>query len=117
MTAVVLNTTVTEPTAGSFLTLYPFGGALPTASNLNFGPDQTVPNLVTVKVGDDGKINVYNAVGETHVILDIAGWYGDAADPNGYFHPVPPARVLDTRTSVRRYPQARCRPGKRSRCR
>ena len=61
VTAVVLNTTVTEPTAGSFLTLYPYGGALPTASNLNFAPGQTVPNLVTVKVGDDGKVNIYNA--------------------------------------------------------
>ena len=48
----------------------------PTASNLNFGPGQTVPNLVIVKVGTNGNVKIYNAVGSVHVIFDVAGWYG-----------------------------------------
>jgi len=44
--AVVMNVTVTNPTAASYLTLFPTGVTRPTASNLNFTPGQTVPNLV-----------------------------------------------------------------------
>ena len=46
------------------------------ASNLNFGPGQTIPNLVVVKLGTGGKFSVYNAQGLTHVIADVVGWYG-----------------------------------------
>jgi hypothetical protein len=72
--AVVLNVTVTGPTSGSFLTVFP-EGALPLASNLNFDPGETVPNLVIVKVGADGNVRVYNKLGSVHVIFDVAGWY------------------------------------------
>jgi len=34
-----------------------------------------VPNLVMVKVGPDGKVNVYNAVGQVHVIFDVVGYF------------------------------------------
>jgi len=75
VSAVVLNATVTGPTSGSFLTVYPSGVQRPVASNLNFSPGQTVPNLIAVKLGSNGKVDVFNAVGTTDVIFDIAGWY------------------------------------------
>jgi hypothetical protein len=75
VSAVVLNVTVTNPNSGSYLTVYPTGSSLPTASNLNFMPGQTVPNLVVVKVGSNGQLNVYNAVGSTDVVFDVTGWY------------------------------------------
>jgi len=103
VTAVVVNATVTEPTKASYLTIYPTGVSRPTASNLNFGVGQTVPNLVAVKVGTtDGKVNIFNAAGETHVIFDVVGWYGAAS--GDIFNPVTPARVLDTRTSPQGIP-------------
>ena len=80
VSAVVLNVTATQPSRGSFLTVYPTDASLPTASNLNFVQGQTVPNLVTVKVGADGKVKLYNAAGQTHVIFDVVGWYGDTPD-------------------------------------
>jgi hypothetical protein len=94
-TAVVLNATVTQPTGSSFLTLYPADApSRPTASNLNFVAGQTVPNLVTVKLSSDDRIKIYNHLGSTHVILDVAGYYG----PSGqFFRAVTPARGLDTR--------------------
>ena len=79
VSAVVMNVTVTEPTAASHLTIYPSDAALPLASNLNFVAGQTVPNLVTVKVGADGKVKAFNNSGETHVIFDVAGYYGIAS--------------------------------------
>ena len=69
------NITATEPTAGSYLTAFPTGTQPPLASNLNFGPGQTIPNLVVVKLGSGGKFSVYNAAGSTHVIADVVGWY------------------------------------------
>jgi uncharacterized protein (DUF1501 family) len=73
--AVVLNVTVVDPTETSFLTVYPMGQPLPTASNLNFTPGSTVPNQVIATVGQDGKICIYNHSGQTHIIADLIGWY------------------------------------------
>src|SRR5206468_3179312 len=58
--AVVLNVTVTNPTAPSWLTVFPAGQPLPVASNLNFVAGQTVPNLVVAKVGANGMVTINN---------------------------------------------------------
>ncbi len=100
--AVVANVTVTEPTAPGFLTVYPSGADRPLASNLNFVAGQNVPNLVTVQVGADGNIAVFNgSTGTAHVIIDITGWYG-VGDPSsgGLFRALVPARVRDTRNGT-----------------
>src|SRR5664280_1301246 len=76
VSAVVLNVTVTQPGAGGFLTAYAEGTALPLASNLNFSPGQTVPNLVVAPVGATGKVDLYNgSAGSTHLIADVTGYF------------------------------------------
>ncbi|HTJ73922.1 MAG TPA: CAP domain-containing protein [Acidimicrobiales bacterium] len=75
VSAVVLNVTVTQPTAASYLTVYPTGEAMPLAANLNFVPGQTVPNLVTAKVGANGQVTIFNGAGTTQVVADVAGWF------------------------------------------
>src|SRR5712691_689211 len=98
--AVVLNVTVTNPTSPSYLTVYPTGVSRPTASNLNFIAHQTVPNLVEVSIGPDGKVNVYNAFGNVDVVFDVQGWVttqGTVSGTDGLFRPLVPARILDTR--------------------
>ena len=75
-TAVVLNVTVTNPTANSFLTVWPDGSTRPLTSDLNYRPGLTVPNLVVVRVGGSGAIDLYNAAGSADVIVDVVGWYG-----------------------------------------
>ncbi len=72
---VVLNVTATGPTTGGYLTAYPVGAARPATSNLNFGPGQTIANLVIAKVGAYGQVSIYNASGSTQVIVDVAGWF------------------------------------------
>ena len=102
VTAVVLNATATNPTGTGFFTVYPSGAARPVASNLNFLTGATVPNLVEVPVGADGKVNVYNGSGgTTDAILDVAGWVTtpEAANhSNGLYQALAPGRLLDTRT-------------------
>jgi hypothetical protein len=101
--AVALNVTVTGPTAPGYLTVYPTGVSRPLASNLNFMPGQTAPNLVQVAVGIGGKVSVYNSNGSSDVIFDVAGWIstgGTMTGTAGLFRPLLPARLLDTRTGL-----------------
>jgi hypothetical protein len=97
ISAVVMNVTVTGPTAPGDLTVYPGDGTPPGTSNLNFTAGQTVPNLVTVQLSG-GKISFHNAsAGPVQVVADLSGFYG----PGGYgFQPQSPARVLDTRIGI-----------------
>jgi hypothetical protein len=95
--AVVLNVVGTEPTAGTFLTAYPSDQPRPVTSNLNLFPGQTRANAVTVALSPDRRVTLYNHVGTTHVVVDIAGYY--ATDQGAKFTAEHPAsRVLDTRT-------------------
>ena len=76
VSAVVLNVTVTEPTAGGFITGYASGSPRPLASNLNFTAGQTVPNLVVAPVGADGDVVLYNgSPGTVHLLADLSGYY------------------------------------------
>jgi hypothetical protein len=74
--AVVTNTAATQPSAGSFMTLYPSGTARPNASNLNYSAGQTISNATVTRVGSGGRIQVYNNAGSTHAVVDLAGWFG-----------------------------------------
>ncbi len=102
VSAVVLNVTVTDTTAPSYLTIWPSGSTQPTASSLNWTAGVTVPNLVEVSVGADGNILVYNLAGNTDVIMDVQGYVGTAAVTGtaGRFNPLPPTRIVDTRPSL-----------------
>jgi hypothetical protein len=71
---VVLNVTATVPTKAGYFTGYPNGASLPFASDLNFLAGQTVANLVVVKVGTTGAVNVFNRTASTHVVIDVVGW-------------------------------------------
>ncbi|MDG4806685.1 DUF1565 domain-containing protein [Micromonospora sp. WMMD1120] len=96
--AVVLNVTATQPTANGVLTVYPAGSSVPTASNLNFVAGQTIPNLVTVPVVNGRLVILNNSSGTTHVLADLAGWYGTGATDG--FVPYGPRRILDTRSGA-----------------
>jgi len=101
VSGVLMNVTVTGPTATGYLTLYPTGGSRPLASQLNFVPNQTVPNLVFVATGGDGKVAIFNSAGATHVIADVVGWIDDGSLPaQSAFQPVVPAALLDTRSGA-----------------
>jgi N-acetylmuramoyl-L-alanine amidase len=102
MSAVVLNLTVTRPTASGHLTVYPGGQALPPTANLNFLAGETRANRVLVPVGADGTITIYNRTGTSHVIVDAGGWYTAPGSVAGgsRFVGLTPARFEDTRQSA-----------------
>lgn len=97
ITAVVVNVTATDETGNGVITAYPDGTTLPTASNLNFSAHENVPNLVTVKVGADGKVDFNNgSAASTDLIADVEGYYV-ASSTGSYYLPNSPKRILDTR--------------------
>jgi YVTN family beta-propeller protein len=97
-TAVVLNVTATGATASSSVTVYPDGHSRPLASSLNFSARETIPNLVVVQVGADGKVDFYNADGDVNLVADVFGYYSSSAGSG--FVAAGPVRVLDTRNGT-----------------
>lgn len=103
VTAVVLNVTATGPTANAYLSVYPAGLAPPIISNLNVAAGQTVSNLVTVRIGAGGRIELAVSAGGTEVVADIVGTYAHLGAPTVLperFTPVTPTRLLDSRTAM-----------------
>jgi hypothetical protein len=75
--AVILNVTVVNASALGYFILYPDGTSAPLASDLNFNAGQTVPNLVVVKLGANGKIGLFNGTSRSNdAVIDVAGWFG-----------------------------------------
>jgi hypothetical protein len=102
VSAVVMNVTVTQPSATGYVLAYANGATKPTVSNLNYLPGQTIPNLVVVKVGSDGRVVLFNkSSGSVHLVADVAGYFLPG-DPIGLgtFGTVPPLRMLDTRSGI-----------------
>ncbi|MGZ4701124.1 MAG: beta strand repeat-containing protein [Ilumatobacteraceae bacterium] len=94
--AVVLNVTVTEAAGFGFVTVYPCGPTIPTASNINYAAGSTVANLVIAKVGPGGDVCLYNNEA-THLIVDVNGYF-----PNdGSYQAIDPARLLETRPGMK----------------
>jgi hypothetical protein len=93
-TAVVANVTTTDTGDPSFLTVYP-GGTPPLASDLNWVPGQTEPNLTIATLSGTGTVSAFNDAGSADLIIDAFG----------YFVPETPAPVVVLTTSL---PPASC---------
>ena len=109
ITAVVLNVTVTDPSSIGVLTVYPDQdetGApegVASTSNVNFGFNETVPNLVMVPVGPNGVVDLYNnSKGHTQVIADVSGYF--LPQPGSGYVSITPKRLLDTRQTKQTIP-------------
>ena len=97
-TAVVLNVTVIDADGEGYLTAFPWGDDLPNSSNVNikrFG--QMVSNLVTVRLGAEGKVGLYSSI-SANLLVDVFGYYSaSGATAAGRFIAQSPQRLLDTR--------------------
>ncbi|WP_181139470.1 protease pro-enzyme activation domain-containing protein [Streptomyces sp. Ru71] len=99
VTAVVINVTAAAPTATGHLIAYPSGTPRPESSNMNWLKGEVIPNLVTVPVGKDGSVNLFNASnGTVHFVGDVAGYYSTEAGGSTYLAKGP-NRILDTRSA------------------
>jgi subtilisin family serine protease len=99
VTAVVINITVTGPATSGHVTVYPAGGSVPVASNLNYSRGQTIANLVVTGVDGQGRIALVSSGGRPLVIGDVVGYYSDTLG-GSRSAAVTPFRLLDTRTGL-----------------
>ena len=74
--ALSLNLTVTEPSAGGHLTLFPAGEPEPATSSISFGSGQTRANNAVLKLSGAGAVDVRAATaGAVHLIVDVNGYF------------------------------------------
>jgi len=106
--AVVANVTVVGSTLDGFLSMYPTGAAPGESSLVNFAPREAVPNLTIIGIGTGGRSTISlvtpQGAGTAHVLIDVFGWistsqFADTADSGARFRPIPPSRLLDTRST------------------
>lgn len=71
--AIEVNTT-TGSTGPGYATTYPSGVSRPTASTLNYVTGGTAANSATVKVGTDGRTDVFVSR-SVFVVVDVVGYY------------------------------------------
>lgn len=90
--AVSINVTIVEPPADGFLTAYGCSAGGSDTSTVNFSAGQTIANFAQIAVDASGLC--LRSDQPTHVIVDLAGWYGGVGDVLRVGRPV---RALDTR--------------------
>jgi hypothetical protein len=105
--SVELNITGTGPTAPTYLSVFPTGHARPNTSILNLVKGQIRADAVTVLLGTNGQVDIYNAAGAVNVVVDVVGFYANTVSPvslssGGQFHQLDaPVRVYDSRLDTK----------------
>lgn len=74
VSAVDANVTVTDPAAGGHTTVWP-SGERPTASNLNYLPQEVVANRDTIALAGGGA-QIWSIAPSIQYVVDAAGWFG-----------------------------------------
>lgn len=74
-TSVILNVTAVAPTQATSVTAYPGGTRRPGTSALDAGANQTVANLVVVRIGQDGTVDLFNHNGQVNLVADLVGYF------------------------------------------
>ena len=101
--AVAVNITAINPTANTFVTVFPGDRAtVPPTSNVNVVRGQTRANTSIVRLSPTGRLKIYNHAGYVDIALDLQGWFvwepGHTGGTLGRVIPLEqPIRVVDTR--------------------
>ena len=99
-TTAVLNVTVVNTSLAGYVTVFPAGTTRPLASNVNIErAGQVIPNLVTVRLGAGGAVDIYTQ-SPADIVVDVNGAYvpvSDAVSAGRFVGLETAFRVLDTR--------------------
>jgi PKD domain/Right handed beta helix region len=76
ISAVEVNLTASDATAGGFIESYPHGTSRPTARSLSYGSRATTASAAIIPVGSDGAVDLYNGGSRgVNLIVDLTGSY------------------------------------------
>ena len=90
--AVLVDIATKAPTASTFLTLWAGDVATrPGVGTLNVTANENIANSAIVEVGANGKISLFNYLGNINVLVDVQGYFTTVTGPSGPggFVPVP----------------------------
>ena len=73
-TGVILTLTAAGGTADTFITATPTGTPRATTSVLNPGVGKAIANTITIGLGTNGRIDLYNKFGDVQLIADVTGY-------------------------------------------
>ena len=73
--AVVVNLTVTEPSAASYFTLSPNPISSAQTSDLNWSTGETVANLDVAPLNSSGDVSLFNDQGTAQAVIDASGYF------------------------------------------
>lgn len=92
--AVALNVAAVLPSAAGHLTVYPCDRPRPATSNINYGSEPVVSNLVVAVPSANGTVCIASHA-ETDLVVDLAGTFDD-----GFATLDDSVRLVDTRGSI-----------------
>lgn len=102
-TAVILNVTVTNPTAAGFVVARADGSSRPPSSNVNFRPGQTQANEVVIPLPTSRRVVLRVDSASANLVADLVGWATDlpTAGAGQITTLAGPVRLVDSRTTSR----------------
>jgi hypothetical protein len=74
VSAVIVNVTAVEPSADTFVVVFPNGSGRPNASNLNVPARRICPNGVFARLGPDGSARFVTNAGDVDLVADVVGY-------------------------------------------
>ncbi len=100
VSAVMVRVIAAAPTAATWITVYAANTTQPSVSTVYAMATEQQSNVAIVKPGANGQLTVYNAHGESHVIVEVQGYFKTSTgSANGGLVPITQKRVVDTRTT------------------
>jgi SpoIID/LytB domain protein len=101
---VALNVVSVDSTRASSLTVFPHSGPRPASPQLSWVKAQRVNSLVWVKVGANGAVDMTNAAGSTHLLVDVEGYYTAATGSGEVLTAATGAKLFDSRSTKAKVP-------------
>ncbi len=73
-TGVIITLTAVDATAATFITATPTGTTRSTTSVLNPSGPAAIANTITMSLGTNGRIDLYNLAGSVNLVADVSGY-------------------------------------------
>ena len=100
VSAVMVRVIAAAPTAATWITVYAANTTQPSVSTVYAMATEQQSNVAIVRPGANGQLTVFNAHGESHVIVEVQGYFKTSTgSANGGLVPITQKRVVDTRTT------------------
>ncbi|KJK47074.1 hypothetical protein UK23_21425 [Lentzea aerocolonigenes] len=97
VSGLVLRVGAFTPSAQTYFKVYPNGSPRPGTAALNLPQGQSISNFSFVQPGANGKLDLYNSAGTTHVFVEVQGYFTSApSGTSGGLVPVTQVRAVDT---------------------